>query len=478
MVLSNSGVTAGSYNNVTVDAKGRVTSGSTVAYLTANQTITLSGDASGSGTTDITVTLGASGVTAGTYNNSATAVMPFTVDAKGRITATGSAVTITPAFSNVTDKPTTLTGYGITDAVNSSLLGANNGVATLDAGGKVPLAQLPAAITGSLQYQGTWNAATNVPALASGVGTKGYFYKVSTAGTTSIDGNANWTVGDLILFDGTVWDQVQGGTSDVVSVAGRVGAVTLTVADVSGAAPLASPALTGTPTAPTASTSDNSTTIATTAFVKAQSYLTSNQTITLAGVLSGSGTTTLTAAYVANSVTNTVLAQMPANTIKGNNTGSTANATDLTVAQIKTLLALVVADVSGAAPLASPALTGTPTAPTAAFGTNTTQVATTAFVEAAVAAPVEAIATKSSAYSVVGTDNFLLGDATTAPFAFTLPASPVTGEKHSFKKIDSTANAITVSGNGKNIDGLSSITLTAQYQAWTLVYSGTAWMAF
>lgn len=36
------------------------------------------------------------------------------------------------------------------------------------------------------------------------------------------------------------------------------------------------------------------------------------------------------------------------------------------------------------APLASPALTGTPTAPTAAAGTNTTQVATTAFVQAAI----------------------------------------------------------------------------------------------
>jgi microcystin-dependent protein len=38
------------------------------------------------------------------------------------------------------------------------------------------------------------------------------------------------------------------------------------------------------------------------------------------------------------------------------------------------------------APKASPALTGTPTAPTAAGGTNTTQVATTAFVTAALAA--------------------------------------------------------------------------------------------
>lgn len=41
-------------------------------------------------------------------------------------------------------------------------------------------------------------------------------------------------------------------------------------------------------------------------------------------------------------------------------------------------------DVSGYAPLLSPALTGTPTAPTAAPGTNTTQLSTTAFVAAAI----------------------------------------------------------------------------------------------
>jgi hypothetical protein len=40
------------------------------------------------------------------------------------------------------------------------------------------------------------------------------------------------------------------------------------------------------------------------------------------------------------------------------------------------------------APLASPALTGTPTAPTASGGTNTTQIATTAFVQSAVSAAV------------------------------------------------------------------------------------------
>jgi len=43
-------------------------------------------------------------------------------------------------------------------------------------------------------------------------------------------------------------------------------------------------------------------------------------------------------------------------------------------------------NITGLAPLASPALTGTPTAPTAAVGTDTTQIATTAFVKAAIAA--------------------------------------------------------------------------------------------
>ena len=48
------------------------------------------------------------------------------------------------------------------------------------------------------------------------------------------------------------------------------------------------------------------------------------------------------------------------------------------------------------APLASPALTGTPTAPTASSGTNTTQIATTAFVQTAVSTKQNAITISSS----------------------------------------------------------------------------------
>lgn len=58
-------------------------------------------------------------------------------------------------------------------------------------------------------------------------------------------------------------------TVPVASVAGKTGAVTLVVGDVSGAAPLASPIFTGDPKAPTPAAGDNDTTIATTAFVQA-----------------------------------------------------------------------------------------------------------------------------------------------------------------------------------------------------------------
>lgn len=128
----------------------------------------------------------------------------------------------------------TINAVDSTARVASSLLGAASGVATLDAGGKVPLTQIPTSLTGSLQYQGVWNASTNTPTLVSATGTKGWFYKVNVAGTTNIDSQAYWTVGDLIIFDGTNWDRVEGGATEVTTVAGRTGAVVLTSADIGG----------------------------------------------------------------------------------------------------------------------------------------------------------------------------------------------------------------------------------------------------
>ena len=94
-------------------------------------------------------------------------------------------------------------------------------------------------------------------------------------------------------------------------------------------------------------------------------------------------------------------ANLAANSIIGNNTGAAATPLALSVANVKTMLSISNVDntsdankpVSTAqqtalnlkANLASPTFTGTPLAPTAAAATNTTQIATTAFVQTAVA---------------------------------------------------------------------------------------------
>lgn len=64
---------------------------------------------------------------------------------------------------------------------------------------------------GALNYKGTWNANTNTPTLASGAGTKGDYYVVSVAGTTTLDGISNWGIGDWAVFNGSVWQRVEGG---------------------------------------------------------------------------------------------------------------------------------------------------------------------------------------------------------------------------------------------------------------------------
>ena len=136
----------------------------------------------------------------------------------------------TTAMTAATTIPNTdITGLGTASTRNA---GSANGVATLDSGGKVPVSELPAAVLGALSYQGTWNASTNTPTLVSSVGTKGYYYVVSVAGSTNLDGITDWKVGDWAVYNGTAWQKVDN-TDAVTSVNGYTGTVVLTAADVS-----------------------------------------------------------------------------------------------------------------------------------------------------------------------------------------------------------------------------------------------------
>ena len=71
----------------------------------------------------------------------------------------------------------------------------------------VPPVAATSEVIDALAYQGVWNATTNSPTLASSDGTKGYFYKVTTAGSTELDDVTSWAVNDYAVFDGTEWLQ-------------------------------------------------------------------------------------------------------------------------------------------------------------------------------------------------------------------------------------------------------------------------------
>jgi hypothetical protein len=98
---------------------------------------------------------------------------------------------------------------------------------------------LPASLGGALTYQGTWNASTNTPTLASGVGTKGYYYVVSVAGTTVLDGINSWAVGDWAIYDGTEWGKLTNSAATVTAVNGQTGNVTLNASNLTGFAAVA-----------------------------------------------------------------------------------------------------------------------------------------------------------------------------------------------------------------------------------------------
>lgn len=117
----------------------------------------------------------------------------------------------------------------LNDKIDSSEKGANNGVATLDNNGKVPISQISAGI---FIYKGVWDAVTNIPYLANGTGTTGWLYRVANEGTINFgDGDITFEVGDYVIYnDSGEWER-QPNTDVVSTVNGQTGDVEIRFQD-------------------------------------------------------------------------------------------------------------------------------------------------------------------------------------------------------------------------------------------------------
>jgi hypothetical protein len=144
---------------------------------------------------------------------------------------TGLGTMSTQNSNNIVVTGGSMSGVTISDYVATATKGVANGVASLDGSGTVPVSQLPAAVLGALSYQGTWDASTNTPTLTSSVGTKGYYYVVNVAGSTTLNGISDWQIGDWAVYNGTAWQKIDN-TDAVTSVNGYTGTVVLTTTDV------------------------------------------------------------------------------------------------------------------------------------------------------------------------------------------------------------------------------------------------------
>ena len=214
-------------------------------------------------TTALSVAQGGTGVTTSTgtgnvvLSTSPTLVTP--------ILGTPTSGTLTNCtgytFTNIASKPTTLSGYGITDAILSSTIGAASGIAPLGSDSKIASTYLPSYVDDVLEYAnlagfpGTGETAKIYVALDTNkiyrwsgsayieisptVGNSDTATKMATARSISTTGDATWTVN----FDGsanataaiTLASVVTAATGTKVTYNAKgliTGSTTLTVSDI------------------------------------------------------------------------------------------------------------------------------------------------------------------------------------------------------------------------------------------------------
>jgi len=426
------GGTATSANTINTvvkrDGSGNFAAGTITAALTGNVTGNLTGNAS------TATTLATARTIAGQSFDGSANISIAPTDLTG--------VTATAAELNILDGATVSTAElnfvdGVTSAIQTQLNNKAAGSDLTTHTGATEAHGATGAVVGTTNTQTLTNKTLTLPKINEDVAV------TATATELNILDGATLSTTELNYVDGvtsaiqtqidtkaptaspTFTGTVSGITKSMVGLGNvdntadadkPVSSATQTALDAK--APLASPALTGTPTAPTATAGTNTTQVATTAFVgQAVANLvgTAAEALNTLGELSDAladdpnfATTIATSIGTKapiNSPTFTGTVTLPSGTVTSgmilDGTIATADIADSAITSAKIADGTIVdADINASAaiaqskidglttdlglkaPLASPALTGTPTAPTAAANTNTTQVATTAFAKA------------------------------------------------------------------------------------------------
>lgn len=186
------------------------------------------------------------------------------------------------------------------------------GLATLDAGGKVPSSQLPSTI---MEFKGTWDASTNTPTLADGNPPNlpedaGHVYVVSVGGTVDLgSGSITFSTGDWVILNASLIWEKSVNSNAVVSVNGHQGVVVLTKDDVG---------LSNVDNVSAASLRDRSTHTGTQLAATISDFTTAVQGVTLdAAQIDGGGVSNLEFSYLGN-VTSDIQSQLNGKQPTGN----------------------------------------------------------------------------------------------------------------------------------------------------------------
>jgi len=368
----------------------------TNTYLTGNQTITLSGDVSGSGATAITATIGTNAVTFAKFQQISTAsILGRNTGGTGNVEELSAATTKTLLSLNNVENTALSTWAGSTNITTLGTIatGTWSGSTIGVLYGGTGQTSANAALNALLPSQGTHNGKflqtdgsnTSWVAVTSGTVTdvsvvtaNGVSGSVATSTTTpaitlTLGAITPSTVNGLTFASQAVGFTVAGGTtsktltvSNTLTLAGTdsstlnigsggaLGSAAFTASSAYEVPLTFSTGLTRSTNTITVNTTQNIaklSNLTSNGFVKTSAgdgtlsvdtstYLTGNQTITLSGDVSGSGTTAITTAIGTNVVTLAMMAQIATASILGRNTGGTGNVEVLSAATTKTLLSL------------------------------------------------------------------------------------------------------------------------------------------